>query len=115
MRKYSILGIFNFLLGLGQIVLPIICIAVVIPRLTLLYSEFVTMPPSFYLTYLILGLVIFMGIANLFIAFKLFAKTEKYFKYGIILAIATFILTGIFMVLANFWSIYMIYNLPAEF
>lgn len=119
MAKYKIVGIINLLLGGLQIIYPLFALLFTLPRLTRLYSEFNAEGPSFTTTYLVLGFVIFVGLANLFLGLKLFSKaegiTKKYFKYGLALVIVSFLLMGLFSSIASLSIALPIYNLTSQF
>lgn len=118
MTKYKIVGILNLFLGILETIYPLFAFMFTIPRLTELYSEFGAEGPSFGITYLTLSIIILMGIGNLFFGIKLFSKTEnkdKYFKYALILVIASFLLGGVFTSFASLSVIMPIYNLTSQF
>ena len=63
-------------------------------------------------------LILVMGLVNLFLSAKGLGKTkekEKYFKYGIISVIASFLLTGILIGILNFSILLPIYSLTPQF
>jgi hypothetical protein len=118
MTKYKIVGILNLFLGVSEIIYPLFALAFAITRLTTLYSGFSTEVPSFISIYLILGVVISMGAGNLFLGFNLVSKSgkkDKYFKYALILLIASFLLGGILSGIATLSIISPIYNLTSQF
>lgn len=113
MAKYKIVGVINFFFGFFEVIYPLIGILFTIPRLTELYSEFQTKGPNLLPTYMILYIVILMGIGNFFLGFKLFSKSEnkdKYFKYAIILIVASFLLGGLFTQITSLSVLIPIYN-----
>lgn len=88
MNKYKIIGGIDILLGILYTIYPVLLSLLVIPKLMPIYSEF-SVKPNLTSTYLMLLIIFFIGITDLFLGFKLFtAKTEeikeKYLKYGII-------------------------------
>jgi len=118
MTKYKIVGIVNLFLGALEIICPLFALIFTIPRITALYSEFNAEGPSLVPTYLVLGILILMGIGNLFFGFNLISKSEKkdkYFKYALILIIASFLLGGVFSSIASLSVILPIYNLTSQF
>ncbi len=109
--KYRLIGAFNLLSGILQILLPALMLFFTIPRLNSLYSQ-ANFDVSSYITraYIFGGLIILMGLANLFSGFKLFsAQKEKYFNFALIVLVLTFVLGGYFissMVLSIILPIY---------
>ena len=81
MAKYKIIGAVNFVLGIFEIVYPLIVILFTIPRLTELYAEFQAKGPNLIPTYIILSIVMLMGVGNFILGVKLFSnlKTKKSF------------------------------------
>jgi len=117
MTKYKIVGILNLFLGALEVIYPLFALIFTIPRLTMLYSEFGAEMPSFISTYLILGFVILVGAGNLFFGFNLVSKSEKkdkYFKYGLILLITSFLLGGVLFSIVSLSVILPIYNLTSQ-
>ena len=97
MTRYTVVGAINLLLGILELAISVIALVIFIPELAESFKDIgVTTPPSFLPIYLSFGLVIIVGIANLFVGSKLLSKGQqqksRYFKYGIILAATTFIL-----------------------
>ncbi|HUW22264.1 MAG TPA: hypothetical protein VMW41_06400 [Candidatus Bathyarchaeia archaeon] len=119
MTKYRIVGIINFIFGGLQIIYLLLAIFFTIPRLTDLYNEFSAEMPSFAPTYLVLGFNLLLGITNFFLGFKLFSKQakiqKKYFKFGLALAIVSFLLVGVFSGIATLSAVLPIYNLTSHF
>ncbi len=66
MNKFKIVGLINFLLGTGQIVMPLIQLLFIIPKLNSVYAEF-NAPVNTSTIYLFPVLLIIMGIVNLFL------------------------------------------------
>ena len=115
MTKYKTVGILNLFLGILEVFFALFAFVFIVPKLTSLYSEFGTELPSFVSIYLILGVIILMGIGNLFFGFNLISKPEKkdkYFKFALFLLIASFLLSGIF---SSIGIILPIYDLTSQF
>ncbi|MBU0618665.1 hypothetical protein KKD62_00345 [Patescibacteria group bacterium] len=119
MSKYKIVGIINFIFSGLQIIYPLLAIFFTIPRLTKLYTEVSAEMPSFAPAYLALGFNLLLGITNFFLGFKLFSKQEKiqekYFKFGLVLAVTSFLLMGVFSGIATLSAVLPIYNLTSHF
>lgn len=117
MSKYKIVAIIELFLGLLQLTSALAMLLFVIPKLSSVYSDF-NVKASPINSYIALILVLLMGIVNLFFSFKLFANSKKnkeqYFKYGIISAISTFFLMGVFIGIANFSILSPLYNLTSQ-
>ena len=77
MTKYIIVGALNLFLGVLEVIYPLFTLVFTIPRLTTLYSEFGAEMPSFTSAYLIFGLIMLMGIGNLFFGINLVSKSKK--------------------------------------
>lgn len=117
MDKYKIIGVVNLLFGIFQVVCPLFIIFITLPRLTAMYSEFNVQGAFLTPTYLILGVVMLIGIGNLFFGFSLVSKSEKkekYFKYALMLIIASFLFGGILFSIASLSTILPIYNLTSH-
>lgn len=118
MTKYKIVGILNLFLGVLEVVYPLFALIFTLPKLTRLYSDFGAEMPSFTPTYLILGIVVLIGVGNLFFGFNLISKSgkkDKYFKYALILVIASLLLGGVFYSITSLSVILPIYNLTSQF
>ena len=118
MNKYKVVGVVNLLFGVFQIIYPLLVIFFTLPRLTELYSELNIQGYSFISTYLIIGFVMLIGIGNFFFGLNLISKSEKkekYFKYALMLIIASFLFVGILFNLASLSTILPIYNLTSQF
>lgn len=116
--KYNIVAVINLFLGLLQIIYPIVTFLFIIPQVVTLYDQ-LSIKPNFLPAYAVLIAIFIMGIANGFLAFKLFSKSpdakNAYFKYSIIVIIITGVLTVIFFAIAQVTIISAIYNIIKEF
>lgn len=117
--KYKIAAAINLLLGVVQIIYPTIAFLFIIPQITTLYDQLNIKPNLLLGGYIALVILFAMGISNLFLSFKLFTGSgeikNKYFKYSLILIAITFILTGIFVIIAQVTTISAIYTITQEF
>lgn len=120
MNKHKIVAILNLLLGISEILSPFIYLGTALPALNKMYSDFESMGytanlPSFTFTYFMFGVIVIMGIVNLFLGIKLFSQSkesrERYLKYGTISAIVAFVLFGILFGVATLPVILSIHNL----
>lgn len=117
--RYTFVAIVNLLFGSFQILLAFWQLFFVIPRLGQLYSEFgVDVSKNLTYAYLFIIFILVLGVAQLFLGIKNLSSSpskEKYFKYGIILAVLTSLL---FVATIRFLSasrLLPIYNLPSQF
>lgn len=119
MIKYKIVGIIDLLLGIPQLLISIVFPLSVFPKLGQVYSD-INVNSQLNLTsgYVAVTLILIMAILNLFIGVKGFTESkekEKYFKYGIISAVATLFLTGILTSIMISSIISPLYNLTSQF
>ena len=119
MTKYKIVGIVDLFFGIPQLLISIVFPLSVFPKLSQMYSDFnVNSQLNLTSGYIVVMLILIIAITNLFLGVKGFTETkekDKYFKYGIISAVATFFLTGILVAILNFSIISPIYNLTSQF
>jgi hypothetical protein len=96
--KFKLIAYSELLLGLFQVIYGGTLSFIVIPKLSILYSEF-NLPISVLQKYGISVIIILLGLINIFFTFKILksqgAIKEKYLKSGAIYLLINFILTGI--------------------
>jgi hypothetical protein len=107
------MGIVNFFFGIPIFLLALCFALFVLPKLGLLYSEFnANTSGNMSASYLSVFILIAISVVNIFLGLKGFSKTQKketYFKYGLISAIATFLISGTvigYMVLSAILPVY---------
>jgi hypothetical protein len=119
MTKYKIVGIIDLFFGIPQFLISIIFPLSVFPKLSQMYADFnVNSQLNLTSGYVVALLIFIIAITNIFLGIKgltISKEKEKYFKYGIISAVATFFLTGILVAILNFSIISPIYNLTSQF
>lgn len=112
MIKYKIVSGINFLLGISQILISFLQILFVSPKLQTLSTDLDASIPSYTDTVWVLAIL--MGIANIFVGFKIITsqseKKEKYFTYGFFIAITTFLLFGFLVAFNTMYSLSNIYS-----
>ena len=94
--KYKIVAWLNILNGLTEVLWPLVMALVVTPNLKTLYSGLSENPQTYSNSNTWSSIIIFvMGIVNLYFGFKLFSdRKEKYYKFGVIAAVATYLICG---------------------
>lgn len=119
MTKYKVVGAVNFIFGSLQVIYPLLMAFMTVPKLMQLYSEFSVGKPSLAPTYLALGFNLLLGVMNIFFAFKLFSKQkavqEKYFKFGLGMAVASFLLLGVSSFLTVLSAVIPVYQMTSHF
>jgi len=99
MTKYKIVGIIDLILGILQLLFSIVIPLSVFSTLRQLYYAINThYQMNLMNVYVIVTLILLMAALNLFLGAKGLTgskEKERYFKYGIISAVATLFLTGI--------------------
>lgn len=118
MDKYKIMSLVNLFFGVIQILFSVILPLFLIPGLKEMYSGMdIDTGLSFTSVYVITIFSIIVGITNLILGIKGFTsnnKKDKCFKYGTVLAVISFFLPIVFVVILNFSVIYPIYNLTSQ-
>lgn len=118
-NKYKIVGIINLFFGVTNFAVSVFFPLSVFPKLSRVYSDVnVSSQPNLTSGYIVVILFLIIAITNLFLGVKGFTGTkekEKYFKYGIISAIATFFMTGILVAILNLTTVSQIYDLTSQF
>lgn len=119
MNKYKIIGIVNLLFGASQFLISIIFPLFLFPNLIQTYTD-LNVNSEFNLTggYIVVLLILIIAITSLVIGVKgltVSKEKEKYLKYGVISAVATFFLTGVLVAILNFSVTSQIYNLTSQF
>jgi len=118
MTKYKVVGVLDFLLGIPILLLSVSFSIFVIPKLSQLYLEFNTNNSgNIIFSYIIVLFLLIIAVANIFLGIKGFSNTSKkeiYFKYGLIMAVVTFILSGLLVGLMTLSVILPIYNLTSS-
>lgn len=111
MLKYKIVAVINFILGTSQILISFLSSLFVSPKLQTLSTDLGIRTPSY--TNILWVLAILMGVVNILVGLKLITsqseKKEKYFTYGLVIAITTFFLFGFlvaFNTMSNISNIY---------
>lgn len=115
MLRYKIAGAINLLLGFFQSLTSLSFLFFTLPNMREFYFEFKVETPNFAMSYLVLGLVLLMGLINLFLGFKLILKTkevtEKYFHYSVTLIVVSLILSGLYLSFLVGSAVFPLYNL----
>lgn len=110
------IAIANLVLGVLYLSISLIIPIFILPSVTQTYSALNINKPSFTFTYIILGVVMLMGMINLFFGFKILnKKNDKYLKYGIIFAVVTFFLGSFLTAIASLSVTSSIYNMTSQF
>lgn len=98
MNKYKIVGTLAFLVGASQVLYALAYIIAIIPKLTVLYSDF-KISYNLNQAYVYLGLLAVMGVISLALGFKLFSKSQvirkKYYRAAVIVLVINFICLGL--------------------
>jgi hypothetical protein len=119
MIKYKIVGIIDLFFGISQLLISIIFPLSIFPKLSQIYADFnVNSQLNLTSGYIVVLLIFIIAITNILLGVKGFTMSkekEKYFKYGIISAVATFFLTGILVAILSFGVMSPIYNLTSQF
>ncbi|OIO15500.1 hypothetical protein COV53_04035 [Candidatus Gottesmanbacteria bacterium CG11_big_fil_rev_8_21_14_0_20_37_11] len=119
MSKYKIVGIINLFLGIPILLLALSFFILIIPKLSQLYSEFhASSQVSITSSYAVTIILLLTASANIFLGIKgisISQKKDKYFKYGLLLVIVTFLFSGFFIGILNLSVLLPIYNLTKQF
>ena len=98
MSKYKIIGAFNGLLGLAQIVYFLVGVFVTIPKVMQIFSDVGIAEPKLLSAYLGYSLMFLVGLFNLYVAKKLLSKLgngDIYLKFGVILLVLSLVFSGL--------------------
>jgi len=118
MNKYKIVGIINIFIGISIFLVAFSFVLIVIPKLSVLYTEFgADTPVNISDSYSSIFILFTIAIVNIFFGIKGISNTqnkETYFKYGLITAILTFLLSGIVVRFMIDSAIDPIYNLNSH-
>lgn len=111
MTKYKIVGIFNLIVGILQLLFSVIGFFLVSPQMNQLTTGIGSKPTNNNLQYF-LGFV--FGIINLVLFKKLFSTTlgERYLIIGLVFSIMTFLFLGVLIGVSMSQMLTPLYNLP---
>lgn len=112
--KYKLVGGLNIFSGIVEIIQPLVMLLVVVPSVMPVYDAFEAQP-NLIITYLVLGIVILVGIANVFCGIKLFSKSkERYFNAAIVFLLISWALLGFASAVSVYSTMAPIYNLTGS-
>ena len=98
--KYKLIGSFNIVIGLLEMILPSAMYFFVVPRLLEMYESLNVAEKVPQIIYWGFAFMFFYGLANLIIGIQLFRETDQkdsYLTYGVVLNILNFIFGGLFI------------------
>ncbi len=113
-NKYRLVGVIDLALGILYIVPPLGSILFIIPKINQLSREFGLPAPNPIVVYLLICVSILIGFVGIVLSLQLFSVSvleKKYFKYGLVFAIVTWFVGGLFGALTALATLEPVYKL----
>jgi hypothetical protein len=113
--KYKVVGILLVIFGLIQAAVPVVQILFIIPKLNTLIEQSSFASNYTVYSYVFSGLLVIAALLNLYLGRSMFSNIkEKYYRFGLISLIITFIFTGIIFTLMVGSTINIIYSISYQ-